>query len=127
MPHGSYALPPVVLRDAATDLLAVVSTAGRLLIFPLTQLPPLAKGKGYKLMSVPAAPENSQHKTIAALTCLPVDQPLTLYCGQRHLTLKTADVARYIGHRGQRGTKLPRGFQRVDRLEVSDPQTPVTL
>jgi topoisomerase-4 subunit A len=116
-----------MLRNATTDLLAVVSTTGRLLVFPLTQLPSLTKGKGYKLMSVPAMPGNSPHRTIAALACLQVDKPLTLYCGQRHLTLKTADVARYIGHRGQRGGKLPRGFQRVDRLEVSDPQTPVTL
>jgi topoisomerase-4 subunit A len=127
LPNGSHALPPVMLRNRTTDLLAVVSTTGRLLIFPLTQLPSLSKGKGYKLMSVPATPGNSQHKTIAALTCVQVDKPLTLYCGQRHLTLKAADVARYIGHRGQRGAKLPRGFQRVDRLEASDPQTPVTL
>jgi hypothetical protein len=57
---------------------------------------------------------------VVTLACLPAGQPLVLACGQRHLTLKPADVVRYTGLRGQRGHKLPRGFQRVDRMGTSD-------
>jgi topoisomerase-4 subunit A len=53
------------------------------------------------------------------VACFGSDQPLTLHCGQRHLTLKPADTARYTGTRGRRGARLPRGFQRVDRLSTS--------
>jgi topoisomerase-4 subunit A len=124
---GGVALPPLPITDLASDLLAVVSMTGRLLIFPLAQLPRLPRGKGYKLITAPAEPEEAPTATIAALTCLPAHQPLTLYCGQRHLTLKSSDIVRYTSARGQRGTKLPRGFQRVDRLGGPEPQTPVTL
>jgi hypothetical protein len=48
--------------------------------------------------------------------CFQADQPLTLYCRQRHLTLKPADAEYYTGTRGRRGASLSRGFQRVDRL-----------
>lgn len=120
VPPGGEVMPPVAIGDPATDRLAVVSRSGRLLIFPLTQLPPLSKGKGYKLMNISTEQVVQGEDAIAAMTCLPLNHPLTLYCGQRHLTLKPADVARYTASRGQRGSRLPRGFQRVDRLAVGE-------
>jgi topoisomerase-4 subunit A len=38
--------------------------------------------------------------------------------GKRHIKLKAADLEHYIGERGRRGSKLPRGFQKVDGVEV---------
>ncbi len=118
LPPHSRALPPRPLGDSA-DFIAAVSSQGRLLVFPLAQLPQLAKGKGSRLIAIPTAQAAVRQDALAAFTCLSSGQSLTLYCGQRHLTLKPADIAHYTGTRGQRGVKLPRGFQRVDRLDVT--------
>jgi topoisomerase-4 subunit A len=123
LPPGGKVLPPMPIQaheDNTDDLLAVVSNAGRLLIFPLAQLPRLARGKGYKLISLAANGTAEHREAVVALTCFQATQPITLYCGQRHWTLKPGDVARYTRTRGRRGARLPRGFQRVDRLDTSD-------
>ena len=67
-------------------------------------------------MGIPAEHASTRQDYVAALACLPTGQPLVLTCGQRHLTLKPADLAHYTGLRGQRGHRLPRGFQRVDHM-----------
>ena len=118
LPRNSRVLPPRPLGEGA-DFVAAVSRQGRLLVFPLAQLPQLAKGKGSRLIAIATAQAVARQDALVAFTCLSSDQSLTLYCGQRHLTLKPADVAHYTGTRGQRGVKLPRGFQRVDRLDVT--------
>src|SRR5215831_17388232 len=120
MPEGAHVLPPVAVRDAETAMLAVASSTGRLLIFPLPQLPRLAKGKGYKLIGIPPEHLATRQDYVVALSCLPAGQAVVLACGQRQLTLKPADVVHYTGLRGQRGHKLPRGFQRVDHIGTHD-------
>jgi topoisomerase-4 subunit A len=42
---------------------------------------------------------------------------LVIHAGKRHLTLNPADLIHYQGERGRRGLKLPRGLQRVERIE----------
>jgi topoisomerase-4 subunit A len=120
LPQGGHVLPPVPVHTgaAAADRLAVVTNTGRLLVFALTELPHLARGKGVKLIGLSPGTTTESPEVVVALTCFQAGQPLTLFCGQRHLTLKPADVERYVGLRGRRGAKLPRGFQRVDRLGV---------
>jgi topoisomerase-4 subunit A len=117
-PPGSHILAPAPIQHDGdiSDMVAVVSNTGRLLIFPLTQLLRLSKAKGHKLMGLASNGKGQPQETVIALACFPQDQPLTLYCGQRHLTLKASDAVPYMGNRGRRGAKLPRGFQRVDRL-----------
>jgi topoisomerase-4 subunit A len=124
LPEGARVLPPLAVHDFENSALALASSSGRLLLFPLPQLPRLAKGKGYKLMGIPAEQAATQQDVIAALACVSATQPLVLACGQRHLTLKSADVGRYTGARGQRGNRLPRGFQRVDRIGASESEPP---
>jgi topoisomerase-4 subunit A len=120
LPQGGQVLPPVPVHTSAgsADRLAVVSNTGRLLIFPLTELPRLAKGKGVKLIGLSRSTTAEAPEVVVALICFQAGQPLTLFCGQRHLTLKPADVERYASTRGRRGARLPRGFQRVERLSV---------
>ncbi len=120
LPEGAHVLPPLAVKDAETTVLALASSTGRLLVFPLSQLPRLAKGKGYKLIGIPAEHAAARQDYVVTLACLPAGQPLVLACGQRHLTLKPADVVHYTGLRGQRGHKLPRGFQRVDRMGTGE-------
>ena len=102
LPRNSRVLPPRPVGDGA-EFLAAVSSLGRLLVFPLEQLPHLAKGKGSRLIGIPPAQAAARQQLLVAFACLASDQSLTLYCGQRHLTLKPADLANYAGARAQRG------------------------
>lgn len=102
-------MPPTLCRDSASDL-AVCTAEGRLLVFPVADLPELAKGKGNKLIGLKG------HDVILALGVLPPGASLVLTCGKRTLTLKPSDLALYRGARGSRGGHLPRGFQRVEAM-----------
>jgi topoisomerase-4 subunit A len=107
-------LPPALIRTAATDLFAVVTAEGRLLVFPIADLPELAKGKGNKLVTL-----KGQDRIVASCV-LPAGTPLVLTCGKRTLTLKASDItASYAGARASRGNHLPRGYQTVDRIAAA--------
>jgi topoisomerase-4 subunit A len=114
-PADSEILPPIRL-PAHADRVAVATSAGRLLVFALDQLPELSRGKGNKLIDIPAARRAEGTEKVVGLCLLGPDQPLVVTAGKRTLTLKTADLAAYEGERGRRGRPLPRGFQRVDTL-----------
>ena len=120
LPKGARLLPPATISDPEQSLVAAVSSEGRLLVFPLTDLPQLARGKGNKIINIPAARVQSREEFVLGIVCLAPGQALTVYSGKRHLTLKAAELEHYRGERGRRGNKLPRGFQKVDRLTLSE-------
>ena len=98
--------------------LAVVSSEGRLLVLPLTQVPELSRGKGVKLMNIPKARAAAREELMPFFVGLGETDILRIQSGKRHLSLKSADLADYLGDRARRGMKLPRGFQKVDAVEV---------
>jgi topoisomerase-4 subunit A len=117
LPDAASVIKPVPLQNDS-DMLAVVTLQGRLLIFPSAELPALAKGKGNKLIQIlPAELDNKTDYVIAAVA-LPPDKSLKVLAGKRHLSLKHMDILHYTGGRAKRGMPLPRGFQRVDGLEA---------
>jgi topoisomerase-4 subunit A len=95
-------------------LLAAVSTDGRLLVFPVAELPELPRGKGNKILGVP----KKDAVTLAAICVLGKEQSLRIDSGERHMTIKAADLEHYAGERGRRGMALPRGWRSVDRLSA---------
>ena len=120
LPDNAQVLPPQLVNDPAQALLAAVSNDGRLLVFPVTELPELARGKGNKIMNIPSARAAAREEFVVAVSVIHPGRVLTLYSGKRTITLKAADLEHYKGERGRRGNKLPRGFQKVDKAEVSD-------
>jgi topoisomerase-4 subunit A len=100
---------------------AAVSSDGRLLVFPAAELPELARGKGNKIFAIPAAKFRSGEEKLTAVAVLPAGASLLLTCGQRVMTLAPGDLKEYAGGRGRRGALLPRGWRKVDRLDVSTP------
>lgn len=120
LPAGTEVLAPVLLPELPLEQLkvALVSNEGRLLLFPITDLPQLSKGKGNKMLDIPTRRATNREEFVKSLVVLAADQPLKVRCGQRVLTLKPTDLEHYLGERGRRGTKLPRGFQKVDALFV---------
>ncbi|GAB1623069.1 DNA topoisomerase IV subunit A [Agarivorans albus] len=118
LPAGSKVLAPIEVRSYDTDSCLAISNEGRMLVFPLTSLPELAKGKGNKLISIPTARVKNREEYVTLLQVVPADASVTLFAGKRKLTLKPSDLDHYRGERGRRGNKLPRGLQRVDGIEI---------
>lgn len=119
LPKGARVMVPTLVSDAGSDLLAAVSNEGRLLVFPLSELPELARGKGNKIMNIPSSRLQAREEFLLAVAVLKPADELTIYSGKRHLTLKPGDLEHYRGERGRRGNKLPRGFQKVDNVAVA--------
>ena len=117
---GAQVLAPSVVLDPENDWVAAVSNEGRLLLFPAVELPRLARGKGNKIINIPSARVQTREEFALGIVTLSAGQSLTVYSGKRHLTLKPSDLEHYRGERGRRGNKLPRGFQKVDRLAVNE-------
>jgi topoisomerase-4 subunit A len=118
LPAGAQVVPPKPLGNREEDWLAAVTTEGRLLLFPVRDLPQLGKGKGNKIIGIPGERVASREEYLTDLAVLPVGATLVLQAGKRTLSLKSDDLEHYKGERGRRGNKLPRGFQRVDSLLV---------
>lgn len=121
VPKGAGVLVPAPVSDPEQDEVAVVSTSGRLLIFPLAELPVLAKGKGLKLMQIPSAKLKAREEYVAGVVCLTPGASLLIESGQRTLTLKPKDLEHYRGERGRRGSVLPRGFRRIGAVRAEAP------
>ncbi len=116
LPDGARQLPPLLVPDPNSDLLAVASTAGHLLLFPAAELPQMARGKGNKLIGIPAARLRSGEERCAAVAVLRPGQGLVVYAGKQHMLLSPADLEHFRGTRAARGGRLPKGYQRVAAL-----------
>ncbi|ATR81505.1 DNA topoisomerase IV subunit A [Pseudomonas sp. HLS-6] len=118
LPNGAKVIAPRALSDREQDWLAAVTTEGRLLVFKVSDLPQLGKGKGNKIIGIPGERVASREEYVTDLAVVPEGSTLVLQAGKRTLSLKADDLEHYKGERGRRGSKLPRGFQRVDALLV---------
>ena len=118
VPPGANLLVPRPVRDPDSALLAAVSSAGRLLVHPVAELPQLARGKGVKIIQIPKAKAQSREEFVVDIEVVPSRASLTVHAGRRYIRLKPSDLAHYLLGRGRAGRMLPRGFQRADRLEV---------
>lgn len=122
LPAGARPLEPVFIDGIEKGLLVAVSNEGRMLIFPVTELPVLARGKGNKIIQIPPARVASREEFLANIAVVPPDGQLIIHAGKRHLKLRPANMQNFKGKRGRRGLKLPRGFRNVDRLETAPSQ-----
>ncbi len=118
LPSGAKVLTPTSVTDYNNQLCVAVSNEGRMLVFPISDLPQLSKGKGNKIIGIPSAKLKLREEFVIALAVLSADESLLAYSGKRFLKLKPSDLEHYRGERGRRGNKLPRGFQKIDYLEV---------
>jgi topoisomerase-4 subunit A len=98
--------------------IAVVSNVGHLLIFPINELPQLAKGKGNKIINIPSAKVASREEFVKDLAVLHEQDELLILGDSRPFTLKPKDWKNFVGTRAQRGAKLPRGCRHVKGLQV---------
>lgn len=118
LPHDSQVLPPVRVPPASDDAeVAVVSSNGNLLLFPLAELPEMARGKGNKLLGIPAQRVRERQEIVSGLTILPVGARLRVVAGKSAKVFKGEQLQPFRAARGKRGALLPRGLRSVGRLE----------
>ena len=123
LPHASKVMTPQKVDNIDTQLCLAITTEGRMLVFPLTDLPVLSKGKGNKIINIPSAKAKAREEYVTLVNVISPTDAITLHAGKRKLTLKPSDIQHYCGERGRRGNKLPRGLQRVDRIEIEQAST----
>jgi topoisomerase-4 subunit A len=123
LPANALVLEPQALRDLESDEILVITNQGRMLLFPVKDLPQLNKGKGNKIINIPSAKAKEREEFVSYLVTIPQGITVTLYAGKRKLGLKPSDLDNFRGERGRRGGLLPRGLQRVTRIEVGDDLT----
>ncbi|VXB76412.1 DNA topoisomerase IV, subunit A [Luteimonas sp. 9C] len=113
---GSTVLQPAAVRAVESDRLVVVTSAGHLLAFPVAELPELDKGKGNKIIEIPKAKRGTEQ--VVAVAVVPPGASLLVRSGARTMTLAFKELDTYIGARASRGGLLPRGWQKVEGLDV---------
>ncbi|MBD3586847.1 DNA topoisomerase IV subunit A [Salinimonas sp. HHU 13199] len=123
LPKAAKVLAPVTVTQPDTDLCMAISNEGRMLLFPLTDLPSLGKGKGNKIINIPSAKAQSREEFVKVLTVVPQGASVKVHAGKRNMTLTPSDLEHYRGERGRRGNKLPRGLQRVDEIQIIPAQS----
>jgi len=118
VPDGSAVLAPAQVPPGEQVLLAAVNSDGRLLAFPVTDLPELPRGKGNKIFGIPSKKAASGEEFLVAIAAVAPGQTMRVLSGERRMGLSYRELGEYRGERGQRGAVLPRGWRKVDGLEV---------
>ncbi|MCP5440924.1 MAG: DNA topoisomerase IV subunit A [Chromatiaceae bacterium] len=118
LPSGARVLRPSPISDADTDRLVAVTSDGRMLVIPANDLPELTRGKGNKIIGIPPKAVAERTEYVIDILAVPDGGRVRLNSGKRYLNLRAADLNAYEGERGRRGNKLPRGFQKVDGVEL---------
>lgn len=117
-PAGGQVLEARPVQSLTDDLVIAISSTGSMLSFPVGELPEMARGKGNKIFNVPSKAFKSGAESVVAVAVVPVGAKLRINSGKRHTTIRYVELEHYAGTRGQRGKKLPRGFQTVDSIAI---------
>ncbi|EPF6065482.1 TPA: DNA topoisomerase IV subunit A [Enterobacter cloacae] len=120
LPDNAHVMPPLVVENES-DMLLAITSAGRMLMFPVSDLPELSKGKGNKIINIPSAEAAKGEDGLAHLFILPPQSTLTIHVGKRKIKLRPEELQKVVGERGRRGS-LMRGLQRIDRVEIDSPE-----
>ena len=117
LPEGARVLPAITVDDYNGQFIAAATSEGRMLVFALSQLPRMARGKGNRIIGIPLARARARQEYVVSVAVLSPKDLLLIHSGARYRKMRPDDFAAYLGDHGRRGSKLPRGFQNVDRLE----------
>jgi topoisomerase-4 subunit A len=124
VPENAHVLPPapVISADA---LVAVVGSEGKMLTFPVRDIPEMPRGKGNKLYDISGKKAASREEFLTGMAVVPPNGTLILWAGEERKELSWKDLADYRGQRAQRGAVLPRGWRKITRLESTAPAVAV--
>jgi topoisomerase-4 subunit A len=118
LPPGGHVCSPVLVADPAEDDIVAVTSEGHMLVFKIAELPQLPKGKGNKIIAITPAKVQDRSEFVAGYAVVAAGQAVVIHSGKRYIRLGKDELDHYRGERGRRGNKLPRGFQKVDKVEA---------
>lgn len=118
--ENAKVLPPQLLGDGDDQLLVAMSSTGRMLVFPISELPTLSKGKGNKIINIAAAAAKDRLELLTRLLVIRPTQSLVFVSGKRKITLKPNDIDHYRGERARKGAQLVRGLNVNTEVEIVD-------
>jgi topoisomerase-4 subunit A len=120
VPKNCEPLPPLYVNSFERDLLAAITTEGRMLVIPVNVLPVLPRGKGNKIIHIPPARFKKREEYVKLLEVIPEEATIKIQAGKQSVRLTPEIISSFIGERGRRGKKLPRGYRKADRIEIID-------
>ena len=118
--ENAKVLPPKLLEENAENLLVAISNVGRMLVFPVSELPSLSKGKGNKIINISAQAAKDGNELLVKLLIIKPTQSLVFISGKRKITLKPLDIENYRGERARKGAQLIRGLNVNTEIEIID-------
>lgn len=118
VPKSGKALAPTKVNDIENDWVVAVTSIGRMLTFPISELTLLPKGKGLKIIQIPPAKFKTREEYVVAMTAMGETDRLTVYAGKKHKTMKSDEQEYYIGERGRRGNMLTQGYRNVSHIKA---------
>ena len=95
--------------DLESDFLAVVTNRARLLIFPVSELPHLSKGKGNKLIQIKNDDFMAREEFLIGLCTIKNHQKLRVEYGngKKHKNYSFDDLVNFTSHRARKGLTIP--------------------
>ncbi len=118
LPENAKVLPASPVPAATGALVAAVNSDGRLLAFPVADLPEMEKGRGNLIFGIPGKKSRTGEELMVAAIVIAPDQSLVIHCDDRKMTLSWKELQDHVGARGQRGAVLSRNYRKVTRLSV---------
>ena len=118
VPKVCEPLRPTYVNNYETDFLAAITTEGRMLVIPVRVLPELPRGKGNKIIHIPPARFKKREEYVNLLEIIPEGATIKIHAGKQSVRFTPANISSFVGERGRRGKKLPRGYRRADRIEI---------
>jgi len=119
LPGDSSPVAPAIITSAEAETVVCVTSDGYILAFPLSDLPALSKGKGNKLINIPPKRLKAGEEYMIGLVVIAQGEEILVWAGQRYMRIGKKDLEHFRGDRAKRGRKLPRGFQRVTKIEIA--------
>ena len=126
VPKGAKAMQPCKVSDKDNGWILAVTTEGHALAVTLGEFPVLPKGKGIKVINIPSKKAQAREEVMSAFVCFGSEDAVRLFSGEKQKVLTSKELDAYVGERGLRGLKLPKGYRTVERIEVVKPEEPKT-
>ena len=118
--ENAQVLAPQYIEANENISLVAMSNVGRMLVFPITELPTLSKGKGNKIINISAAAAKTGTELLTRLLLIKPTSSLVFISGKRKITLKPSDIDNYRGERARKGSQLVRGLSTNATVEIVD-------
>ena len=118
--ENAQVLAPQYIEANEDISLVAMSNVGRMLVFPITELPTLSKGKGNKIINISAAAAKAGTELLTRLLLIKPTNSLVFISGKRKITLKPSDIDNYRGERARKGSQLVRGLSTNATVEIVD-------